>query len=228
MKMTRKEFEKSLFEALDFWGRKSKQEVRELLGDDVAEMVGFHQRNPHHCYDLFQHVLHVVEALPKNDSVLLRVAAFFHDIGKPGCAREKQERLVFYGHAAKSAEIAERILDRMGYLEEEKKRILFYISHHDDFISWVLPTDAAGMDMKGKVMLSEEVLKDKVEKTERTNAGILGASVNAIWEELFDLCEADVWAQAEVVMRDGIVVDSKEHKRKKISELRRLLDAITK
>lgn len=224
--MTRTDFEKSLFDASSFWESKSKQEVRDLLGDDVAEMVGFQQRNPHHCYDLFEHILHVLDALPESSSLQLRIAAFFHDIGKPDCAREKQGRLVFYGHAAKSAEITEGILDSMGYPEDEKERILFYISHHDDFISWALSSDPAGSEAKWNCLICKETLKKKMEKTERNHEGIFRESPKEIWRELFDLCEADASAQAEVVFRDGLPVDSRKHKKRKISELRKILNEI--
>ena len=46
-------------------------------------MVAFDQRNPHHCYDLFLHTMHTVAGIKETAPALLRVAAFFHDIGKP-------------------------------------------------------------------------------------------------------------------------------------------------
>lgn len=58
-------------------------------------MVDYDQRNPHHCYDLFLHVLHTVQFVGSNSPTPLLVAAFFHDIGKPYVAQEKQGRLVF-------------------------------------------------------------------------------------------------------------------------------------
>ena len=59
--MTRKEFEKTLIasDCVTFWLSKTKEEVSDLLGEDVASMVKFDQRNPHHCYDLFAHTVHV-------------------------------------------------------------------------------------------------------------------------------------------------------------------------
>lgn len=51
--MNREIFEESLIQPLQFWSMKSKNEVRALLGEEVAQMVDYDQRNPHHCYDLF-------------------------------------------------------------------------------------------------------------------------------------------------------------------------------
>ena len=87
-------------------------------------MVGYNQCNPHHCYDLFQHSLHAVERLSDEAGSLLRVAAFFHDIGKPDVAKKKDERLVFYGHAGKSAKIVKPILEKMGYSDKEILEII--------------------------------------------------------------------------------------------------------
>lgn len=118
-----------------------------MLGEDVAKMVEFDQYNPYHCYDLFAHTVHTVENLrkrllssPKN-IILLLVAAFFHDIGKVHTAKTKEGRLVFYGHAKQLDEIARGILQRMGYDSDEINQICFYISHHNDFISYVLPDE---------------------------------------------------------------------------------------
>ena len=66
-------------------------------------MVGFDQRNPHHCFDLLSHSFHTVESIqPRAASLaacernLLLCAAFFHDIGKIECATDRGDRLVFY------------------------------------------------------------------------------------------------------------------------------------
>lgn len=104
-------------------------------------MIKYNQNNPHHCYDLFLHTLYTVENLGDSASDALRIAAFFHDIGKPFVATQKHNRTVFYGHANKSAEIAHQLLLRMGYALSEIERVCFFVKHHDDFISWVLPSE---------------------------------------------------------------------------------------
>lgn len=139
--MTREEFEKSLINPLTYWNNKSKTQVKALLGKEVARMVQYNQRNPHHCYDLFLHTLHTVRFISDDTPIALRAAAFFHDIGKPYVAQDKNGRRVFYGHAQKSAEIARKLLRELGYSFSEIDYTSFYISRQDDFISWVLPSD---------------------------------------------------------------------------------------
>ena len=113
------------------------------LGPTVTRMFGFDQKNSHHCYDLMEHTLRAVEAIKRDDLTeeeftKLRIAAFFHDIGKPDVAsfNEKTGQQVFYGHAAHSVEVAKPILEELGYSEDEIAEISFYIGHHDDFISY--------------------------------------------------------------------------------------------
>lgn len=116
MMMVREQFEHSLINPLLFWSLKTNDEVSVLIGEAAAVMVAFDQRNPHHSYDLFTHTLHTVAGVKETAPAIMRVAAFFHDIGKPSVAMEKQGRLVFYGHAQKSAEIASPILREIGVL----------------------------------------------------------------------------------------------------------------
>ena len=213
-KMERTEFENSLRDPLG-WMKKDKEDVAQLLGTETAAMVDYDQRNPHHCYTLFEHALRTVEGLPKDCPALLRTAAFFHDIGKPLSAKEKNGRLVFYGHAAKSAEIAEPILKYLGYTADEVSRILFFISRHDDFIAWSLPEE----DVKwaGSILVSKRNVKEYAEKAIWENSTVFSCVPElTIWESLLDLCLADIGAQSGSVYADGVLIDSAEHKAKKI------------
>lgn len=143
--LKREELEELLLkeDLVEYLSSMSKDEVEELLGDKVSRMIGFEQKNIHHCYDLFGHTLHTVEAVSNKDISednlkRLKVAALFHDIGKPDVAKmnPKTGQQVFYGHAQKSQEIANELLKEFGYKEDEIKKIEFYIKHHDDFISY--------------------------------------------------------------------------------------------
>ena len=185
-------------------------------------MVGFDQRNPHHCYDLFIHSLHTVDGIENTSPVLLRVAAFFHDIGKPVVAKKKQGYLVFYGHAQKSAEIVPVILKKMGYGSEEIKEICFYIKHHDDFISWVLPEEEYDHANKCMLQITEANMRRHVNKVNKKCAEDEFCPDKSGWKNLLDLCYADASAQAEVVVQKGIITDTREHKLKKIIALKKM------
>ena len=58
----------------------------DLLGvvlPELLPMIGFDQRNIHHCYDLLTHTAVAVDQVPPR--LPLRLAALFHDCGKPAC-----------------------------------------------------------------------------------------------------------------------------------------------
>ena len=222
--MRRDEFESTLSNPLSYWSSKSKNEVGDLINSKVGDMVGFDQRSPHHCYDLFNHSLHTVDGIVDPAPILLRVAAFFHDIGKPVVAMEKQGRLVFYGHAQKSAEMIPDTLKKMGYVTEELKEICFYIKHHDDFISWILPEEENNYANKYMVKITEENIRRHIDVVNKKCSKDNFYPDKYIWKNLLNLCYADVSAQAEVVFQNGTIIDTQAHKLKKISTLQTSLN----
>ena len=79
---------------------------------ELGPMIGFDQHSPHHAYDLYTHVAHVVQAVPED--LTLRWAALLHDVGKvPTFTRDASGRGHFYCHAQAGAELADGILHRL-------------------------------------------------------------------------------------------------------------------
>ncbi len=75
----------------------------------LRPMLGFDQRNFHHDKDVWRHALAAVDTAPPEP--LLRLCALLHDVGKPDCfSLDAQGVGHFYGHAQRSAEIADRLL----------------------------------------------------------------------------------------------------------------------
>lgn len=67
------------------------------------------QNSRYHCYDVFEHTLHALDAAPSDCTV--RLAVLLHDTGKASCRTTGKDGCDhFYGHPAKSAEIAEDAL----------------------------------------------------------------------------------------------------------------------
>ena len=58
-------FEESLMQndVVEYYNSKCANELEELFGYEVARMVGFEQKNAHHCYDLWNHTLHTVASV---------------------------------------------------------------------------------------------------------------------------------------------------------------------
>ena len=167
----RAKFESELMreDVVEYFLSKSKEEVREEYGEEVAQMVGYDQNNPHHCYTLWEHTIRAVGGIPREgltdeQLLLLRIAAFFHDIGKPNVARlnEKNGSTMFIGHAARSVDVARPILAKMGYSEEEIEHICFFIKHHDDFMNYKTVLDPSMMNNKYFREINDETVAEVV------------------------------------------------------------------
>ena len=87
-------------------------EVFGVFWPELLAMVGFDQRNRHHCYDVWEHTLHALAAAPEDP--VLRCTMLLHDVGKPASfTLDKQGVGHFYGHPAVSRELAEGMLRRL-------------------------------------------------------------------------------------------------------------------
>lgn len=96
---------------------------------ELAPMIGFDQRSPHHAYDVFTHTAYVTAAVPGDP--VLRWAALLHDVGKvPTFTQDETGRGHFYGHARKSAEMADDILLRLHAPDELREQVVFLIGKH--------------------------------------------------------------------------------------------------
>lgn len=100
------------------------------LVPELLPTVGFDQHNEHHCYDVWEHTTHCVLHTPEDP--VLRLAALFHDIGKPRCFHLDAQGVGHsYGHARVSADLAREILTRFGCSNEMIDRVWLLIDRHD-------------------------------------------------------------------------------------------------
>ena len=225
--LDREKFENALCEnPIGFFGEKSASEISDMICEQAGTMVGYDQRNPHHCYDLMTHTLYVVDGVSA-DQNNLRVAAFFHDIGKPSVAFEKKGNLVFYGHPDRSVEIAEPVLKAFGYDDDDSREILFYIKNHDMFISWVFPNEPYNKKNPYLIPIVKKNLNKIIEKTELKDEKLFSIKKRRVlWQNLLKLCEADAMAQSEIVIQNGRKIGGRSEKLKKIHSLQMLIDKL--
>lgn len=103
-----------------------------VLGEAIPELkplLGFDQRSPHHAYDLYTHVAHVVAHVPGD--LTLRWAALLHDLGKiPTFTQDETGRGHFYGHAPAGAKLADTVLRRLGAPEDLRIPVTILIEKH--------------------------------------------------------------------------------------------------
>ncbi|MBQ6889585.1 MAG: HD domain-containing protein [Oscillospiraceae bacterium] len=96
---------------------------------ELEVAMGFDQHSPHHAYDIYTHICHVVEASPKE--TVLRWAALLHDVGKAATyAPDETGRGHFYGHAKVGAAMAEEILLRLKAPTDLRTQVCQLISRH--------------------------------------------------------------------------------------------------
>lgn len=114
--------------------------VKNKFGENV---INCQQNNSYHKYGVFKHILYTIEYvgsidLPIGDwqRKILKWTMFLHDIGKPYVKIINADgNESFVGHDDKSVEIAEGILKRFNFSEEEKYIILTLIKYHDRYLN---------------------------------------------------------------------------------------------
>ena len=91
------------------------------------------QHNRHHMYTVGEHSL-VATGHIRADKVL-RLTMLMHDFGKPLCITTDEEGIDhYYGHPAKSEEMAEEILHRLKFDNDTIRKVCILIRHHDERI----------------------------------------------------------------------------------------------
>lgn len=108
-------------------------EYREVFAEIIPEirsMFDYDQHSKYHNSTLFEHTARAVEAAPAREK--MRLAMFFHDIGKPACrTTDENGEGHYYGHAAKSAELADKILRELKCDNALRVRVCEIIKYHD-------------------------------------------------------------------------------------------------
>jgi len=109
------------------------RDYKEIFFDLIPELrdtFGFNQHNPWHIYDVFEHTLKVIENTSNN--LILRLAALFHDIGKPVTYTEDENNIGhFYNHPKYSDKIWKKFAKTYKVDKETKDRVSILILNHD-------------------------------------------------------------------------------------------------
>lgn len=97
---------------------------------ELEVLDGFNQHNQFHIYDIYNHTIKVVENTEPD--LVLRLAALFHDVGKPNVfTLDEMERGHFYNHAEASNAIFLNIAKRLKMDKRTKSRVSRLIRMHE-------------------------------------------------------------------------------------------------
>ena len=123
----------------------------------LAPMDGFDQRTPHHLWDVWEHTVRAVEAVPATET--LRLAMLLHDCGKIAVfSVDDQDEGHFYGHEEQSVRIAQKVLADLKLDNATRDRVLTLIGSH----GW--PVTPERRLLKRRLnQLGEEALRQLIE-----------------------------------------------------------------
>ena len=100
---------------------------------EMKPCIGFLQNNPNHIYDVYTHIAVATDKcvnLP-----ILRMAALFHDIGKPHCYKEDKFGIGhFKGHGAASERLCREITRRLRFDRKTRETLLLLVREHDNYV----------------------------------------------------------------------------------------------
>jgi poly(A) polymerase len=112
------------FELLDETG------LLAVLLPEIAVMKGTQQSPDYHPEgNVFNHTLLLLNHLD-TPSETLAYGCLLHDVAKPVCLRQEADRVTFYGHTEKGAEMAEEILMRLKRSRAVSERVSYLVRNH--------------------------------------------------------------------------------------------------
>lgn len=146
----------------------------ELVGKmfpDLKTCIGFDIHSEHHKHTVYEHMLYVTD---KCDTTKfeIKLAALFHDVGKPNVFTLVNGAGRTFGHPRESAEIARRAFDFYIKLsKDENTYITELIMLHDKFI---VPTDRSirkVLKQYGSGFLDDYCVLKKADMLDHINVG---------------------------------------------------------
>jgi poly(A) polymerase/tRNA nucleotidyltransferase (CCA-adding enzyme) len=109
-----------------------KSRLLEHIIPELLEGIGCDQKGEH-IYDVYNHLLHALQhAADKQFSLEVRLAALFHDIGKPATRRydKTKDKYTFFGHEVVGARMAKAILQRLKVSRETSDLVVKLVRNH--------------------------------------------------------------------------------------------------
>lgn len=127
--------------------------ILHMIFPELVAMIGYDQKNPFHDKDLYEHTLCLLDET--KPSLEGRLAALFHDIGKPSTFFQDQDGVGhFYGHQKVGAKMTEKIMNRLKASKELNKTVANFVYNHMAYLE--------DMGDKGLKRFINRIGKDKL------------------------------------------------------------------
>ena len=98
---------------------------------ELYNSLNFPQNNPHHKYSVYGHSIVVLQEC-ENSDLITKLAAFFHDIGKPHCYQDDKNGIRhFKGHGKVSADMTDGIMRRLKFDNDTREKVVQLVFYHD-------------------------------------------------------------------------------------------------
>jgi len=117
------------FELLDEFGL-----LKYLYGEHYEALMNIYHdyRGSHHGENVIEHTYEALKRL-RNPDIETILAVVYHDVGKPYTMSEKNGKIMFIGHAKKSAEITKELMKNLKLPNNLIKDVSNLIEMHMDF-----------------------------------------------------------------------------------------------
>ena len=147
----------------------------------IIPMINFKQNNPYHCYDVWEHTLHALQNA--ENSLALRLAVLFHDIGKPSTYFQDEKGIGhFYGHNKASKQIAIDTLTALKAETKLKSEVATLVDFHDRVVNPTEKSVKRTLFKIGSPQLFEEFIQIKLCDIKAQNPSIINERVKEVEE----------------------------------------------
>ena len=130
-------------------------------------------QNKHHIYNVWEHNLRALDYAAKNNySLEVRLAALFHDVGKPRVKAGEGPDSTFYNHEIVGAKMAAQIFDRLHFSRDVAEKAIHLVRYHLFYYNVGEVTEAGVRRFLARV--GPENVKDfiKVREADRIGSGV--------------------------------------------------------
>ncbi len=102
----------------------------DLIFPEIVQSFGVDQ-NKHHIYDVYEHLMRSLGYAAKQGfSLHVRLAALFHDVGKPETKSGQGAEATFYNHEVVGADLTEKIMRRLKFPTRDIRQVVKLVRYH--------------------------------------------------------------------------------------------------